>query len=101
MKIRAAILVVVFSLLSCVGCSSPAQKILSADNVYYYYLDFYNDMKCDTLYSVTCPAQEQALGIMWTKLDRAKLALKRGGALPLQLKDLKEAEKKLKKASKK
>ncbi len=84
-----------------VGCSSPAVKILSADNVYYYYLDAYNDKKCVQVYNESCEAQAAALNTLWTKLDRAKLALKRGGALPLQMKDVKEAEKGLKKVNKK
>jgi hypothetical protein len=53
------------------------------------------------VYNESCEAQAAALNTLWTKLDRAKLALKRGGALPLQMKDVKEAEKGLKKVNKK
>lgn len=83
------------------GCSSPAAKLLSSDNVYYYYLDEYNDLQCTKVYNESCEAKANALSVMWVKLDRAKLALKRGGSLPLQLKDVKNAEKVLKGVNKK
>ena len=101
MKKIVGLLLLTFLLLNCAGCSNPAQKILSADNVYYYYLDAYNDKKCVQVYNESCEVQAAALNVLWTKLDRAKLALKRGGALPLQMKDVKEAEKALKGVNKK
>lgn len=96
----------VFSLLFLVlffsfGCSSSANKILSADNVYYHYYYVYSDMQCKVVYNPSCEPMSQALSVMWTKVDRAKDALKRGGSIELQLKDVKEAEKKLKEVFKK
>ena len=96
---RLTFFIVVFSLFL-VSCASPAKKILSADNTYYYYLDAFNDKNCAKVYNETCAPQEEALNVLWIKLDRAKLALKRGGSLPLQLKDVKQAEKKVKEVNK-
>lgn len=84
-----------------VGCSSPAYKILSADNAYYYYYYQYSDMQCKVVYNETCEPKAKALDKMWTKVDRAKEALKRGGSISLQLKDVKEAEKEVKEVFKK
>lgn len=84
-----------------VGCSSPAYKILSADNVYYHYYYVYSDMQCKVVYNDACDPMSQSLNVMWTKIDRAKDALKRGGSIELQLKDVKEAEKKVKEVFKK
>lgn len=84
-----------------VGCSSPAYKILSADNVYYHYYYVYSDKQCKVVYNPSCDPMSQSLDVLWTKIDRAKDALKRGGSIELQLKDVKTAEKKVKEVFKK
>jgi hypothetical protein len=83
-----------------VGCTQPAHKILTAENTYYFYLDSYNDGSCPTKYDPACQPKSDALNNLWTKNERAKAALKRGGDLPLQLKAVKDAEAKVKEVNK-
>jgi hypothetical protein len=75
-----------------VGCSTPAQKVLGSVNNYEFYTARYPE-QCPVPTAPMCP-EKRALLRKWSgALDEAGSAIKRGGALPLQLERLGATEK--------
>lgn len=90
-------------ILSLVGCSTaPPTQVLTSINSYYYYTDRFTE-KCPSYDSTVCPElslQKDILAAWYKRIKEANSAINRGGDLPLQLKALKDVEKKFKKGAK-
>lgn len=91
--------ILIFVLLT-LGCSTaPPTQVLTNINSYYYYSDRFTD-RCPSYDTKDCPEliPQRDVLLEWNKLiKQANDAVNRGGELPLQLKSLKEVEKKFRK----
>jgi hypothetical protein len=76
-----------------VGCASATKQVAGFQNRYDYRLNRYLETCQVPAPPVSCAAQQQALKSYEKALHEAAAALKWGGAMPLQLKAMKVADK--------
>ncbi len=84
--------------LSITGCANPISQIKTSINSYNYYASRFEE-KCPSYDSAACPDVKDQAAVLqsWNKaIKEAQKATEVGGKYPLQLKALKDIEKKAK-----